>query len=115
MPTRSIGSIPASAPWIVDLLRNDSFVAQKRIAGRAAPRDEQIEALLAMVSARGGRASAANLAQALRMPAFRIGGLVTAAARVLNLDQARIIFIDGADVVVDERLLERQFGLAEET
>ena len=53
----------------------------------------------------------AGLAQALEMPTFRLGGVVSATRRVLNLDQAQVLRDDGDDIVLDEGLLRAQFAL----
>jgi hypothetical protein len=55
----------------------------------------------------------AGLSQSLGTPIFRLGGLVSAARRVLNLDQAQILSDDGDDVVLDEMLLKDQFSLGD--
>ncbi len=55
--------------------------------------------------------SRAGLAQALHVPKLRLGGLVSAVRRVLNLDQAQVLRDDGDDIVLDEGLLRAQFGL----
>ena len=81
------------------------------MAGRGAPPDDQIRALLAALAARGGRITRAGLAQALGTPLLRLAGFVSAARRVLNLDQAQILVVDGEDVVLDEPLLRVQFEL----
>jgi hypothetical protein len=52
-----------------------------------------------------------GLSQALEMPTFRLGGLISAARRVLNVDQAQVLRDDGDDLVLDEELLRTQFGL----
>jgi hypothetical protein len=81
--------------------------------GRAAPRDDDIARLLKTLEERDGRLSQTALAQALRQPALRIGGLVSATARVLNVDQSRILHLDRATetVTLERALLERQFEL----
>jgi len=45
------------------------------------------------------------------MPIFRLGGLVSAARRVLNVDQAQVLKDEGEDIIFDERLLKAQFSL----
>jgi hypothetical protein len=45
------------------------------------------------------------------MPELRIGGLISATRRLLNVDQAQVLVIDGEDVILDERLLRVQFDL----
>jgi hypothetical protein len=105
--------VPAGAapPWIEALLRSESYAAQRTLAGRGAPPDDQIRALLAALAARGGRVTRAGLAQTLGTPVLRLAGFVSAARRVLNLDQAQILVVDGEDVVLDEASLRVQFEL----
>jgi len=87
------------------------YAAQRRLAGRAAPADNVLRSLLAVLSAQGGRMTRAGIAQSLGVPAFRLGGLVSAARRVLNLDQAQVLRDEGEDIMLDEALLRTQFGL----
>ena len=60
-----------------------------------------------------GRLSRTALAQTLQLPAFRASGLVNAARRVLNVDQAQVLSIDATadEVVLDVRLLRLQFEI----
>jgi len=97
--------------WIEALLASPVYDAQHRLAGRSAPPADQLRALLSALMLRGGRLSRTALAQALSTPLFRIGGLVNAARRVLNVDQAQILAIDGDDVVLETALLRAQFAL----
>jgi hypothetical protein len=97
--------------WVEALLASPIYDAQHRLAGRSAPPADQLRALLSALTARSGRLSRTALAQALSIPLFRIGGLVNAARRVLNVDQAQILVIEGDDVVLDETLLRAQFVL----
>jgi hypothetical protein len=101
----------AGPAWIEALLASPIYDAQHRLAGRSAPPADQLRALLSALMARSGRLSRTALAQALSTPLFRIGGLVNAARRVLNVDQAQILVIDGDDVVLSETLLRAQFAL----
>ncbi len=110
-PPRSPASAAGAPSWVEALLRSENYAAQRILAGRGAPSDDQIRALLAALAARGGRMTRAGLAQALGTPLLRIAGLVSAARRVLNLDQAQVLLLDGDDVVLDEPLLREQFGL----
>jgi hypothetical protein len=97
--------------WLDALLASESYTAQRRLAGRAAPPDELVRRLLTALALRGGRMTRAGLSQALRIPMLRLGGLVSATRRVLNLDQAQILKDDGEDIVLDEALLRAQFAL----
>jgi hypothetical protein len=114
-PPRPIGVTTvqgyAAPAWIEALLASPIYDAQHRLAGRSAPPADHLRTLLSALTARSGRLSRTALAQALSTPLFRIGGLVNAARRVLNVDQAQILVIDGDDVVLDETLLSVQFGL----
>jgi hypothetical protein len=104
----STGDVPA---WIEALLRSEGYAAQRTLAGRGAPPDDQIRALLVALAARGGRITRAGLAQALGISVLRLAGFVSAARRVLNLDQAQILVVDGEDVVLNEPMLRVQFEL----
>jgi hypothetical protein len=106
-PAREI-EVPA---WIPGLLATEAYSAQRPLAGRGAPGENQVRALLSALATRGGRLSQAGLAQALSAPLLRVGGLVNTTRRVLNLDQAQILAINGDEVILDERLLLAQFGL----
>jgi hypothetical protein len=110
VPVSEAAKLP---PWMARLLVSDIYLAQRRLAGRGAPTNESVLSLLETLSTRGGRISRTGLAQALSMPALRIGGLVNAARRLLNLDQAQVLAHDGDDVVLNERLLREQFGLGQ--
>jgi hypothetical protein len=101
----------AAPVWMEALLASPIYDAQHRLAGRSVPPADQLRALLSALMGRGGRLSRTALAQALSTPLFRIGGLVNAARRVLNVDQAQILAIDGDDVVLDAALLRTQFAL----
>ena len=103
----------ASRAWIDRLLATPTYGAQKRLAGRIAPTDQVITHLLQALDERGGRLSLTALAQALRQPVIRMSGLVSAAARVLNVDQTRILNLDRPTetVTLDRTLLELQFEL----
>ncbi|WP_134500749.1 BREX-2 system phosphatase PglZ [Microvirga pakistanensis] len=102
---------PSAPTWIDTLIGCENYLAQRSLAGRGAPPDDQIKALLVALSGRGGRMSKTSLAQGLGIAAVRLGGFVSAARRVLNLDQAQVIALDGDDVILDEALLRLQFEL----
>ncbi|MGH6914511.1 MAG: BREX-2 system phosphatase PglZ, partial [Geminicoccales bacterium] len=99
--------------WITDLFASPTYAAQKRLAARGAPRDEEVRRLLAALDARGGRLSQTALAQALGVPAFRVGTVVNAARRVLNVDQTPVLRLEPGHgtVTLDGELLRVQFEL----
>jgi hypothetical protein len=104
---------PVADAWIDTLLGSTTYIAQRTLAGRGAPDDMVVRALVSALAARGGRLSRTALAQALQLPAFRTAGLVNAARRVLNVDQAQVLSIDATadEVVLDVRLLRLQFEI----
>jgi hypothetical protein len=104
---------PATDAWIDALVASTTYIAQRQLVGRGAPDDPVVRALIAALAARGGRLSRTALAQALQLPAFRAAGLVNAARRVLNVDQAQVLSIDAMadEVVLDVRLLRLQFEI----
>ena len=104
---------PAADAWIDTLLASTTYIAQRELVGRGAPDNPVVRALVAALAARGGRLSRTALAQALQLPAFRAAGLVNAARRVLNVDQAQVLTIDATadEVVLDVRLLRLQFEI----
>jgi hypothetical protein len=104
---------PPADAWIESLLASPTYAAQRGLAGRGAPDDPVVRALVTALAARGGRLSRTALAQALKLPAFRASGLVNATRRVLNVDQAQVLSIDtnADEVVLDVRLLRLQFEI----
>lgn len=101
--------------WLAALLESATYAAQRTLAGRGAPEDGIVRALVTALAARGGRLSRTGLAQALGVPAFRVAGVVNATRRVLNVDQAQVLAIEGTgdEVVLDLRLLRLQFDLGD--
>jgi hypothetical protein len=99
--------------WIAELFASPTYAAQKRLAGRGAPKDQEVRRLLAALEARGGRLSQTALAQALGVPAFRVGTVVNAARRVLNVDQTPVLRLEPGQgtVTLEGELLRVQFEL----
>ncbi|MDX8483147.1 BREX-2 system phosphatase PglZ [Mesorhizobium sp. VK24D] len=111
--TRRPLQTPVELAWLDDLFASETFSAQRRLAGRGAPQDDQVRGLISALAARGGRMTRVGLSQALGMPAFRIAGLISAARRVLNLDQAQVLREEADDVVLNEPVLKAQFHLGD--
>jgi hypothetical protein len=103
--------------WLAALMTSATYGAQRTLAGRGAPKDGEVSALVTALAARGGRVSRTGLAQALGIPAFRVAGIVNATRRLLNVDQAQVLTIEGSggEVVLDLRLLRLQFELGDVT
>ncbi|MDE2906070.1 MAG: BREX-2 system phosphatase PglZ, partial [Acidobacteriota bacterium] len=106
-------SIPRPAvTWIDRLFESDLFAAQREQAARTAL--ERIRTILVELDRRGGKLTAAALAARLEVPQFRLGGIVSALRRILNVEGYDMLSVDEASETVElnRELLDTQFGLA---
>jgi len=103
--------VPAAADWISALLSGAIYASQRQLAARVALPDERMRLLLTALSERGGKLSRAALAQRLSLPEIRLGGMLSAVRRMLNVDQAPVLVIDEAagSVELNIALLHQQF------
>lgn len=108
---------PVKAPriddWINALLVSPNYSAQKQMAARVALDDEQMRSLLSALESRGGKLGWTALAQRMRLPEMRLSGALSAAKRLLNLDQSPVLTVDEASrtAELNRPLLEQQFRL----
>jgi len=104
---------PAAQPsWLDTLFASPVLREQKALTqGRGLPSDDEVRRLLLALAERGGRMTRAALAQRMGMPPFRLGGLVTATRRLLNVDGLQVLHVDEASetVILNRPLLEQQF------
>ncbi len=102
---------PAAADWISALLSGTIYASQRQLAARVALPDDKMRLLLTALSERGGKLSRAALAQRLSLPEIRLGGMLSAVRRMLNVDQAPVLVIDEAagTVELNIALLHQQF------
>ena len=100
--------------WIDRLMETDLFAAQSRQAARTALPEARIRAVLAALDARGGKFTGPGLAECLGVPLFRLGGIVSALRRILNVDGYDVLSVDDASetIQLNRELLDTQFGLA---
>lgn len=105
---------PAQSDWIAAVLTSSVYVSQKKLAARVALPDDAMRQLLAALSERGGKLSRAALAQRLSVPEMRLGGMLSAVRRTLNVDQAPVLVVDEAagTVELNIALLHQQFQVA---
>ena len=99
--------------WIEHLLRSPVFAAQRRMAGRRAPDNQCVRALLATLEAHHGRLARRLLEQVLGEPAFRLRGILAGLQRLLNVDGYQVLVVDdmSGTVVLNRQLLNTQFQL----
>lgn len=109
----AVGGGSAVDAWIEALLRSPVYASQRQLAARVAPPDEQMRLLLSAFAERGGKLSKPALAHRLALPEVRIGGLLSAARRLLNVDQAAVLTVDETTAAVELNiaLLQQQFGM----
>ena len=100
--------------WITSLLQSPLYASQRALAARVALPDDQIRALLNALTERGGKLSKAALAQRVCAPLMRLAGMLSAARRVLNVDQAAVLQVDetAGTVELNRVLLMQQFRIA---
>lgn len=104
-PADSLGSL---------LISSDVFREQRRLAGRAAVTDRQVESLVdAMRTAPSGRLPQSQVATALGVSPVRLRGALAQSQQLLNVEGYGVLTIDadGQTVVLDEALLREQFGV----
>lgn len=115
----AVAPIPTTAPiqadgWIDTLLQCQVYASQRALAARVAPPDAQMRKLLSALAERGGKLSRAALAQRISVPEIRLTGMLSAARRVLNVDQATVLLVDEAagTVELNRILLLQQFRIS---
>jgi hypothetical protein len=99
--------------WIECLLRSPVFAAQRRVAGRRAPDDQGVRALLATLEVHHDRLARRLLEQVLGEPAFRLRGILAGVQRLLNVDGYQVLAVDdiSGTVTINRQLLNTQFQL----
>lgn len=110
----STGKAPEMPKWINNLLVSSIFEEQKKLAGRAFPKNEKLFAeLLRFLENNGGKMTTTALSRSLNYPALRLAGLLAVCQRVLNLDGYEVLGRDedSDSVELNSNLLRRQFGI----
>jgi len=99
--------------WIGHLLASPIYASQRQLAARVALPDDKMRLLLEALSERGGKLSRTALANRLSLAELRVGGLLSAARRMLNVDQAPVLTVDEAAGLLEFNLtlLRQQFRL----
>lgn len=104
----------AAPDWIGALLTSAVYASQRQLAARVALPDDKMRLLLITLSERGGKLSRTALAQRLTLPEVRLGGMLSAVRRVLNVDQSPVLVVDesAGTVELNLALLVQQFGVS---
>jgi hypothetical protein len=114
-PMEPVAAAPSTMAedWIDTLLKSQVYASQRALAARVAPPDEQMRKLLSSLEERGGKLSRAALAQRLAVPEIRLGGMLSAMRRILNVDQASVLMVDESvgTIELNRTLLLQQFRI----
>ena len=120
-PTETALPLPAAAlssssrtSWIDDLLVSDAFVSQLKLAGKMAPNEMHLRALLRLLDERRGAAIFDLIVQRLEVPEFRVSTVLAAVRRVLNVEGYGVLTVDDTarTVTLNFDLLKAQFGVS---
>jgi hypothetical protein len=104
---------PVAGNWVEQLLASAVFQAQKRLVARMALPDERVQQCLLVLDERGGKLTRSAFARSLGMPLARMGGLIAALRRLLNVEGYSVLTLDedSDTVTLNRALLDRQFQL----
>jgi hypothetical protein len=113
LPTTS-SVAPVAHDWIGALLSSAIYSSQRQLAARVALPDDKMRQLLEALVDRGGKLSKSALANRLALAEVRMGGLLSAVRRMLNVDQAAVLTVDemAGTVELNITLLQQQFNVA---
>ncbi len=106
-------TVQAADDWIALLLASSIYASQRQLAARVALPDDKMRLLLVSLTERGGKLTRAALSQRLGLPEVRLGGLLSAVRRMLNVDQAPVLTVDesAGTVELNRALLMQQFRI----
>lgn len=106
-------AVQAADDWIALLLASSIYASQRQLAARVALPDDKMRLLLVSLTERGGKLTRAALSQRLGLPEVRLGGLLSAVRRMLNVDQAPVLTVDesAGTVELNRALLMQQFRI----
>jgi hypothetical protein len=114
-PLAGTAGLGSPARWINALLSSPVYERQRGLAGRTAPREEQIRGFLEILDNHQGRAPRAAVAAALGVPEIRVRGVLAGVRRVLNVEGFAVVEEEEATgtLTLNAELLRVQFGLPE--
>jgi hypothetical protein len=103
----------AGPDWIDRLLASETMLVQRQLAARVALPEERIRAILMALDERGGKLTRSALAKRLNVAPIRLGGMISALRRLLNVDGYPVLAVDEQSdtVELNRKQLFTQFGL----
>jgi PglZ domain len=107
------GAEGGAVDWIERLITSEVFANQLALAGRGAPKPEEVRKFLEALAVRGGATLKLTIAQQLGHPELRIAGIIAAIRRVLNVDGYAVLEVEepSGTIRLNLTLLKVQFGL----
>jgi hypothetical protein len=104
---------PSGPAWIDAVLNSPVYAAQRSLAGRMAPRDDQMRTVLEMMDRFQDRAPRTAVAAELGLPDVRVRGLVANVRRVLNVEGFAVLEEEESTgtLLLHRALLGVQFGV----
>jgi hypothetical protein len=104
---------PSRLDWIEALFESQTYKAQKKLVGRAAPRDSEVERFLTALQERGGKLTRNALAVRLGHAPVRLGGWIAVVRRLVNVDGYAVLSVDPVSdtVELNLELLRKQFEI----
>lgn len=105
------GNEQTAIDWIDAVLATKTYTQQLRLAGRAAPTEDRIRALLEALAGSGYTLTRTALSRRLDLPLVRLNGMLTQLRKILNVDGYDVLSIelDSDTVRLDRTLLDTQF------
>lgn len=98
--------------WIDELLRSEVYLEQKARAGQASIPDEVVRDVVDALSRIGGTGSIATVEREARLQPGGLRPMLAPLRRLMNIDGCDTLVVrDGEILVLEENLLEQQFGL----
>lgn len=103
----------ASPAWLPALLNSPVLKAQSDVAGRRPLNRDELTSLLSVLAMNGGVLTEVALSRELKMARFRLGGFITVAQRMLNVDGFEVLSRDeeSETIKLNQHLLKSQFEL----
>jgi hypothetical protein len=89
------------------------MATQRQLASRVALPEERIRGILAAFDDRGGKLTRPALAKRIGVPPVRLGGMISALRRLLNVEGYPVLSVDEQSdtVELNRKQLFTQFGL----
>ncbi|UZE96941.1 BREX-2 system phosphatase PglZ [Alkalimarinus alittae] len=102
-----------TSPWISDIFTSAVYQQAKQRVGRNAVKDEQLMALIELLSQQNGQAMEAAVLRHLSLPKIRLRGFLAGAQKLLNVDGYPILSVERDSQTIKLNLtdLKKQFEL----